>query len=90
MYEARPDPHSSTLSQALEKPEGGDLLDEPNAALELEVLFRKVYYEFWSDIRQRPEQHRAILTLLDQLVERGSHTGFRLRDQMVAPLRAGT
>lgn len=77
------------LSQGLEKSEEGDLLDDPDAAFQLEVLLRKVCYGLGTDIRQRPEQYRAVLALLDQLVERGSHTGFRLRDYIVAPLPAG-
>lgn len=74
------------LSQALETPARGDLLDDTNSVFELEILLRKVCYEHGTAIRQRPEQHRAALRLLDQLVERGSHTGFRLRDYIIAPL----
>ena len=46
----------------------------------------KVCYGFGTVVRQRPELHRAVILLLDKLVERGSHTGFRLRDYIIAPL----
>lgn len=76
------------LAQAFEKSQNRELLDDPNAAFQLEILLRKVCYEHGTNIRQRPALHRATLALLDQLVEHGSHTGFRLRDYIVAPLPA--
>jgi len=76
------------LSRPFEKSAGDDVLDDPNAVFDLEVLLRKACYEYGTSIRQRPEQHRAVLVLLDQLVNRGSHTGFRLRDYILAPLSA--
>lgn len=76
------------LAQAFEKSQNHELLDDPNAAFLLEILLRKVCYDHGTNIRQRPALHRATLALLDQLVEHGSHTGFRLRDYIVAPLPA--
>jgi hypothetical protein len=76
------------LANAVERAQGKDLLDDINAAFDLEVVLRKVCYGFTTDIRKRPELHRAAILLLDKLVERGSHTGFRLRDYIVAPLPA--
>ncbi|MFD2274554.1 hypothetical protein ACFS07_35205 [Undibacterium arcticum] len=72
----------------MKKSQNRELLDDPNAAFQLEILLRKVCYEHGTNIRQRPALHRATLALLDQLVEHGSHTGFRLRDYIVAPLPA--
>lgn len=74
------------LGDALENARGTDILDDPNADFYVEVLLRRVCYGYGTVIRQRPELHRAALALLDKLVERGSHTGFRLRDYIVAPL----
>jgi hypothetical protein len=74
------------LSNALEKADGRDLLNDQNALFQLEILLRELCYGYGSDIRQRPELHRAVLMLLDRLVESGSHTGFRLRDYIVTPL----
>jgi hypothetical protein len=74
------------LGHALERAQGTNLLQDRNADFDLEVLLRKVCYGYGIIIRQRPELHRAVLALLDRLVERGSHTGFRLRDYIVAPL----
>jgi hypothetical protein len=74
------------LADAVENASGRDLLDDLNAAFDLEVVLRKVCYGFTTDIRKRPELHRAVILLLDKLVERGSHTGFRLRDYIIAPL----
>ena len=62
------------------------LLEDRNSEFQLEVLLRKVCYSFGTVIRQRPDLHRAVILLLDKLEERGSHTAFRLRDYMIAPL----
>ena len=74
------------LGHALESGQGTDYLEDRNADFYLEVLLRKVCYGYGTIIRQRPELHRVVLALLDALVERGSHTGFRLRDYIIAPL----
>lgn len=74
------------LGHALESAQGPDPLEDRNADFYLEVLLRKVCYGYGTIIRQRPQLHRAVLALLDALVERGSHTGFRLRDYIIAPL----
>lgn len=76
------------FADAVKRANGRDLLDDLNAAFDLEVVLRKVCYGFATDIRKRPELHRAVILLLDKLVERGSNTGFRLRDYIVAPLQA--
>lgn len=76
------------LAQAFEQAQNHELLDDPNATFQLEIFLRKVCYDHGTNIRQRPTLHRATLVLLDQLVEHGSHTGFRLRDYIVAPLPA--
>lgn len=78
------------LGQAAESAKGIDLLADPDAEFSLEVLLRKVSYNFGPAVSQRPELHRAVLGLLDRLVERGSHTGFRLRDYMLTPVSAGS
>jgi hypothetical protein len=74
------------LAEAVERASGRDLLEDPNAEFQIEVLLRQVCYHHGTVIRQRPELHRAVILLLDRLVERGSHTGFRLRDYIISPL----
>ncbi len=74
------------LAESIQRANGRDLLEDRNAEFELEVLLRKACYEHGTVIRQYPNLHRATILLLDKLVERGSHTGFRLRDYMVSPL----
>ena len=76
------------LSDLVNRAEGKDLLVEPDASFQLEVLLRKVCYQHGTAIRQRPDLHRAVLLLLDRLVDRGSHSAFRLRDYIVSPLPA--
>jgi len=76
------------LGQAIESSQGTDLLEDRNTDFELEVLLRNLCYSSGTLVRRRPELHRAVLILLDKLVERGSHTAFRLRDYIVAPLPA--
>jgi hypothetical protein len=76
------------LADAVENASGRDLLDDLNAAFDLEVVLRKVCYGFTTDIRKRAELHRAVILLLDKLVERGSHAAFRLRDYIIAPFPA--
>ena len=77
------------LGRAGESAKGVDLLEDSGVDFSLEILLRKVAYNFGADVRRRPELHRAVLELLDRLVERGSHTGFRLRDFMIAPVPPG-
>jgi hypothetical protein len=74
------------LAEAVEGASGSDLLEDPNAEFQIEVLLRKVCYHHGTIVRQRPELHHAVILLLDKLVERGSHTGFRLRDYIISPL----
>ena len=62
------------LADSVERSNGKCLLDDRNADFQLEVLLRKVCYDFATVIRQRPDLHRAVILLLDKLVERGSHT----------------
>jgi len=76
------------LADSAQRANGRDILGDINAVFDLEVLLRKVCYGFSAVVRQRPELHRAVILLLDKLVERGSHTGFRFRDYIVAPLPA--
>jgi hypothetical protein len=76
------------LGQSIESAKETNLIGDPGADFELEVLLRSVCYNFGTVVRQRPKLHRAVLALLDKLVDRGSHTAFRLRDYMVAPLPA--
>jgi hypothetical protein len=76
------------LAHAIESSQGTNVLEDQNTDFELEVLLRNLCYSSGTVVRQRPELHRAVLMLLDKLVERGSHTAFRLRDYIVAPLPA--
>jgi hypothetical protein len=76
------------LGQSIKSAKETNLIADPGADFELEVLLRSVCYSFGTVVRQRPELHRSVLTFLDKLVEHGSHTAFRLRDYMVAPLPA--
>ncbi len=76
----------SWLVPAFDKPQNNGLLDEHSNAYQLEILLRKLCYQHGTTLRQRPALHQATLTLLDQLVAHGSHTGFRLRDYIVTPL----
>jgi hypothetical protein len=74
------------LADGVKSANGMALLEDRNDEFQLEVLLRKVCYSFGTVIRQRPDLRRAVILLLDKLVERGSHTAFRLRDYMIAPL----
>ena len=74
------------LAESVERASGRDLLEDRDAEFQIEVLLRKVCYDHGTAIRQRPDLHRAVILLLDKLVERGSHTGFRLRDYIISPL----
>jgi len=74
------------LANSVKRANGRDLLEDPNAEFQLEILLRKVCYDHGTIIRQQLDLHRAVILLLDKLVERGSHTGFRLRDYIISPL----
>ena len=74
------------LADSVKNAEGRDLLKDINAAFDLEILLRKICYEYGTVVRQRASLHLAVVLLLDKLVEYGSHTGFRLRDYIISPL----
>jgi hypothetical protein len=74
------------LADSVKKAEGRDLLKDINAAFDLEILLRKICYNYGTVVRQRASLHLAVVLLLDKLVEYGSHTGFRLRDYIISPL----
>lgn len=76
------------LADSAEGANGREILDDLNSQFELEVLLRKACYSFGSVIRQRTDLHRAVILLLDKLVECGSYTAFRLRDYIISPLPA--
>ena len=74
------------LSEAIKEDQGQALLSDLNAQFELEVLLRNLSYTFGTSVRRNPIIHRVVISFLDRLVERGSHSAFRLRDYVVGPL----
>jgi hypothetical protein len=74
------------LADSVTRANGRNLLGDPDAEFQVEVLLRKACYDYGTTIRQQPDLHRSVIFLLDKLVERGSHTGFRLRDYIISPL----
>ena len=77
------------LANSVGEAKGQANFNDINAQFDIEVLLRKACYSFGGVIRQRPDLHRAVILLLDMLVERGSHTAFRLRDYIISPLPTG-
>lgn len=54
----------------------------------LEAILGSLVYSGASDIRRKPEQRAATLSLLDMLIEAGSSAAFKIRDDFLTPLRS--
>ena len=71
------------------KREPVSLLSVSNSVFVLEVMLREWVYGHPAELRRDPRLREAVLSLLDSLVEVGSSTSFRMRDDFVTPLREG-
>ena len=68
--------------------EGGDpreLLSDGNTVFYLESLLRRYVYGQPLRLREDPTLRKAVLVILDQLVEAGSSAAYRMRDDFVTP-----
>lgn len=65
------------------------LLSVSNTVFMLEVLLREWVYGHPAELKRDPRLRESVLSLLDSLVEAGSSTSFRMRDDFVTPLREG-
>lgn len=75
------------LSDSLKDPiEDHNILQDSNIQFDLEILLRNACYMHENVIRKNSKLHQAVISIMDALVETGSHTAFRLRDYMLSPL----
>jgi hypothetical protein len=73
------------ISLALSKGDVGAMLAVSNTVFLLEVLLQRHVYGRPLQLKRDPELRKAVLGLLDALVEVGSSAAFRMRDDFVTP-----
>lgn len=66
------------------------MLSDQNTVFLLESLLRRYVYSEPERLKSDPAIRRAVLALLDHLVEAGSSAAYRMRDDFVTPLRGNT
>lgn len=73
------------IEARLQKGEPTRMLGRSNTVYMLEVLLQRHVYSKPLELKQQPELRKAVLSLLDILVEHGSSAAFRMRDDFVTP-----
>jgi hypothetical protein len=73
------------LDEACRKSNGANLLDE-ESKYDLEMLLRDCVLSHGTVVRNRDALRRAILRLLDLLVDQGSSLAFQLRELIISPM----
>lgn len=74
-----------TISNKLVTTDTGQALSRSNTVFMLDVLLQRYVYSRPLELKRNEDLRRAILQLLDCLVEVGSSAAFRMRDDFVTP-----
>jgi hypothetical protein len=74
------------IAKRLQQGDARQLLRKSNTIFMLEVLLQRYVYSRPLELKRRNELRDAVLGLLDVLVENGSSSAFRMRDDFVTPL----
>ena len=75
-----------TVADSLEAGNAAEMLASNNSVFYLEALMRRYVYGEPLKLKQDPAVRRAVLSILDLLVEAGSSASYRMRDDFVTPL----
>jgi hypothetical protein len=73
------------VADALRRGEDQTMLQKPNTVFMLEVLLQRHVYGRPLELKKDPRIREAVLFILDSLVESGSSSAFRMRDDFVTP-----
>lgn len=73
------------ISRRLTSGDPRRMLALPNTNSGLEILFARYVYAVPAFLKSEPELRKAILHILDELVEAGSSRAYRMRDDFVTP-----
>ena len=74
------------VADRLEAGDPQQMLRQANTVFMLEVLLQRYVYGRPLELKREPTVRKAVLLLLDLLVERGSSAAFRMRDDFVTPV----
>ena len=77
------------IASCLQNGDTPQLLRKGNTVFLLEVLLQRYVYGKPLDLKRRTNLRKAVLLLLDLLVENGSSAAFRMRDDFVTPMSTG-
>lgn len=76
------------IAESLQRGDAPSMLQSGNTVFLLEVLLQRYVYGRPSELKRDPLLRKAVLNLLDMLVEAGSSAAFRMRDDFVTPTPA--
>ncbi len=74
------------IAQRLQQADSSQMALEGNTIFCLEILLQRYVYRHSSKLKRRRKLRDAVLFLLDFLIENGSSSAFRMRDDFVTPV----
>jgi conflict system STAND superfamily ATPase len=77
------------IAKRLQKGDPQQMLKKDNTVFLLEMLLQRYVYGRPLELKRQGDLRKAVLSLLDLLVENGSSAAFRMRDDFVTPIATG-
>ena len=74
------------IANKLEQENSSHIAESENLVFHLEVLLQSYVYWRPLELKSRPDLRKAVLFLIDLLVDNGSSAAFRMRDDFVTPV----
>ena len=73
------------IANRLQEGDSQQMMRTGDTVFHLEVLLQRYVYRRPMELKRQPDLRKAVLSLLDLLVENGSSAAFRMRDDFVTP-----
>ena len=77
----------NALAQVLRSCDAKDVSSKPDILFYMEIVLQRCLYTHCSRIKGSPQLRESVLSILDHLVEAGSRSAYRLRDDFATPPR---
>ena len=77
----------NALAQVLRSCDARDVSSKPDILFYTEIVLQRCLYTHRSRIKGSPQLRESVLSILDHLVEAGSRSAYRLRDDFATPPR---
>ena len=78
------------IAQRLQQVDPSQMVLEGNTIFCLEILLQRYVCRHSLKLKRKPKLRDAVLFLLDFLIENGSSSAFRMRDDFVTPISASS